>query len=60
MDDANAEAFFELSGDTNNENVSCAYHVPATTKIEVNACEVFRTQSLAQGKLSQRDYDYLK
>ncbi|MBQ4811722.1 hypothetical protein J8M20_10260 [Pseudoalteromonas luteoviolacea] len=60
IDDVNSESHFELSGHVHNENVSCSYDVPLKPTIDANACEVLRAQSLAQGKLSERDYGYLK
>ncbi|CAH9053342.1 hypothetical protein PSECIP111951_02491 [Pseudoalteromonas holothuriae] len=60
LNDANSEAHFEISGNTNNENVSCVYSMPTKPTIEADTCEVFRTQSFVQGKLSERDYEHLK
>ncbi|WP_419146766.1 hypothetical protein [Pseudoalteromonas 'SMAR'] len=59
VDDTNNEAYFEISGNTNNSNVSCDYTVPVRAKVSADACGVFPEQALAKGKLSERDYNYL-
>ncbi|KAF7764332.1 hypothetical protein PCIT_b0304 [Pseudoalteromonas citrea] len=54
------EAYFDLNGNTDYKNVSCSYTVPKKATIDAGACEVFRQQSLSQGKISAYDYNYLR
>ncbi|WP_252371730.1 hypothetical protein [Pseudoalteromonas sp. S558] len=59
IENDNQEAYFDLNGNADYINVSCSYTVPKKATIEASACEVFRQQSLQQGKITAYDYNYL-
>ncbi|MBQ4811733.1 hypothetical protein A7985_13320 [Pseudoalteromonas luteoviolacea] len=60
LNDKNSGAYFELNGQDNSQPVSCSYEIPTPATLDPEACEVFRKQSFLQGKISAREYDYMK
>ena len=61
IDDQHHEAYFDLEGQTWNENMSCSYTVPKRPVAETNyECEIFRLNALSSGKITAREYDFFK
>ncbi|AUI87486.1 hypothetical protein BS333_13770 [Vibrio azureus] len=61
IDNINQESYFDLNGQADYIDVSCNYTIPKKPIIESNKeCDLFRMQVLDSGKISYREYEYLK